>query len=89
MADALLSLITNRVIKKPIAMTGELSLVGNVLPIGGLKEKVIAAKRHRLKQIIIPEHNKKDLEEIPANIKNGIIFHPVKTFDEVAEIVFS
>ena len=88
MACALVSLITGRIVTKPIAMTGELSLVGNVLPIGGLKEKVIAAKRRGIKTIIIPEQNRKDLEEIKANIKSGITFHPVKILDEVVDIVF-
>jgi len=88
MATALISLLTGKVVKKPIAMTGELSLVGNVLPIGGLKEKVIAAKRHKIKTILIPEQNRKDLEEIPKNVKAGISFHPVKTMAEVIDIVF-
>ncbi|MBN1523600.1 MAG: endopeptidase La [Spirochaetales bacterium] len=89
MASALLSLATNRIIKKPIAMTGELSLVGHVLPIGGLKEKVIAARRHKIKEIIIPEANNKDLEEIPENVKSGITFYPVKTMEQVVAILFA
>ena len=88
MACALLSLVTNRLIKRPLAMTGELSLSGLILPIGGLKEKIIAAQRAKIKEIIIPEENTKDLEEIPTLVKKGIRFHPVKTFDEVIEIVF-
>jgi len=88
MASCLLSLITNRKIKKSLAMTGELSLIGKVLPIGGLKEKVIAAHRHKIKHIIIPLQNKKDLEEIPANIKKGIKFSLVDTMDEVIELLF-
>ncbi|RPJ06933.1 MAG: endopeptidase La, partial [Spirochaetaceae bacterium] len=88
MASALLSLAINRIIKKPLAMTGELSLVGSVLPIGGLKEKVIAARRHKIRQIIIPSGNIRDLDEIPGNVKEGITFHPVKTIDEVLDILF-
>ena len=69
-------------------MTGELSLVGRVLPIGGLKEKVIAARRNRIKQIIFPKGNQRDLEEIPEHVREGITFHPVSTMEEVIEKVF-
>lgn len=86
MTTALLSLATNTTIKKGLAMTGELSLTGKVLPIGGLKEKIIAAQRHRIKQIIIPEANMRDLEEIPEHVKKGISFHPVKVIDEVIHL---
>ena len=64
-------------------MTGEMSLVGRVLPIGGLKEKTIAARRNKIKDIIIPLSNLRDLEEIPEHVKSGITFHPVEYFDEV------
>ena len=89
MATALLSLATGKTIRKNLAMTGELSLVGNVLPIGGLKEKTIAARRNKIKDIIIPRQNLRDLEEIPEHVKKGITFHPVGTMDEVTEIIFS
>ena len=69
-------------------MTGELSLVGKVLPIGGLKEKTIAARRNKVKTIIIPKANTKDLEEIPEHVKKGIDFRPVETMQEVIDIVF-
>ncbi|MBN2535201.1 MAG: endopeptidase La [Spirochaetales bacterium] len=88
MASCLLSLVTNKKIRNNLAMTGELSLVGRVLPIGGLKEKTIAAKRNKVKQIIIPAENLKDLEEIPENVKKGITFHAVQTMDEVIERIF-
>lgn len=88
MATCLLSLIRNKEIKPALAMTGELSLAGLVLPIGGLKEKVIAAKRNSIKTIIIPVQNEKDLDEIPDNVKSGITFFPVKTMEEVIEKVF-
>jgi ATP-dependent Lon protease len=88
MASALLSLVRGKKIKKNLAMTGELSLVGRVLPIGGLKEKVIAAKRNRVKQIIIPKQNKKDLDEIPQHIRKGITFHLVDQMDEVMKRIF-
>ncbi|MBN1699136.1 MAG: endopeptidase La [Spirochaetales bacterium] len=88
MASCLLSLIRDKKIKSRLAMTGELSLVGRVLPIGGLKEKTIAAKRNKIKEIIIPYENLKDLDEIPENVKKGITFHPVKTMEEVIERLF-
>jgi ATP-dependent Lon protease len=89
MASCLLSLATDRKVKKSLAMTGELSLVGQVLPIGGLKEKVIAAKRNKIKQIIIPAQNEKDLEDIPEHVKKGIEFHPVQNMEEVIEMLFA
>lgn len=69
-------------------MTGELSLVGRVLPIGGLKEKVIAARRNRIRQVIFPAANERDLEEIPEHVRDGITFHPVSTMEEVIEKIF-
>jgi ATP-dependent Lon protease len=83
MTTALLSLATGRKIKSNLAMTGELSLTGKVLAIGGLKEKTIAARRHKLKDVIIPDSNVKDLDDIPDHVKKGITFHPVKHLDEV------
>lgn len=72
MATALLSLITGKKVKKDLAMTGELSLVGKVLPVGGIKEKVLAAKRAGIKTIILPKQNKKDLREIPERNLKGL-----------------
>jgi ATP-dependent Lon protease len=88
MATALFSLVKGMQIKSATAMTGELSLAGKVMPIGGLKEKVIAARRNRIKTIIIPKHNERDLEEIPDHVKEGITFHPVESMEEVLELVF-
>jgi ATP-dependent Lon protease len=88
LASALLSLATRKKIRKSLAMTGELSLVGRVLPIGGLKEKVIAARRNRLKEVLYPEQNQRDLDEIPAHVREGITFHPVSTMDEVIGKIF-
>ena len=88
MATALLSLIRQQVIRKNLAMTGELSLTGQVLPIGGLKEKTIAARRNGVREIIIPEANVRDLDEIPDYVRNGIVFHPVKRMEEVVELAF-
>ncbi len=83
MATALLSLIRNQTITDRLVMTGELSLTGQVLPIGGLKEKTIAAQRNKARHIIIPKQNLRDLDEIPDHVKKGITFHPVERFDEV------
>ncbi|MDR1803020.1 MAG: endopeptidase La, partial [Treponema sp.] len=83
MATALLSLIRNKTVTDRIVMTGELSLTGQVLPIGGLKEKTIAAQRNQARHIIIPKQNLRDLDEIPDNVKKGMEFHPVERFAEV------
>jgi len=69
-------------------MTGELSLTGQVLPIGGLREKTVAAKRNKIREIIIPAANEKDLDEIPEHVKKGLTFHPVSRMEEVIDIVF-
>ncbi len=87
-ASTLLSLATGKKIRKSLAMTGELSLVGRVLPIGGLKEKVIAARRNRIRQIIIPAQNRRDLEEIPEHVRKGITFHMAETMDDVLKRIF-
>jgi ATP-dependent Lon protease len=83
MATAFLSLLRGKTVVDHLAMTGELSLTGQVLPIGGLKEKTIAARRNKARHIIIPRQNMRDLDEIPDHVKKGIEFHPVERFDEV------
>jgi ATP-dependent Lon protease len=83
MATALLSLMRGKTMTDKLVMTGELSLTGQVLPIGGLKEKTIAARRNKAKHIIIPKQNMRDLDDIPDHVKKGIQFHPVERFDEV------
>ncbi len=88
MATTFISLLTGKVIKKNLAMTGELSLTGQVLPIGGLREKTVAAKRNKIKTIIIPKANERDLDEIPENVKSGIKFIPVTNVLEVLENAF-
>ena len=85
MATTFVSLFTGKKIKPNLAMTGELSLTGQVLPIGGLREKTVAAKRNKIKTIIIPKANERDLEEIPENVKAGIKFVPVSDVMEVME----
>ena len=85
MATALASALTGRPVKKDVAMTGEITLRGNVLPIGGLKEKVIAAYRAGIKTVIVPKENEKDLFEIPANVKKKLRFAFVQHMDEVLQ----
>jgi ATP-dependent Lon protease len=88
MATTLLSLALGKKVSSSIAMTGELSLAGRVLPIGGLKEKTIAAKRVGIKKIIIPQENQRDLEEIPEHVKKGLTFFPTEKLVQVLEICF-
>ncbi|MCL2042776.1 MAG: endopeptidase La [Treponema sp.] len=83
MATALLSLMRNKVVEDRLAMTGELSLTGHILPIGGLKEKTIAARRNKARHIIIPKQNERDLDDIPDHVKKSITFHLVERFEEV------
>ncbi len=85
-ATSIISALTGRPLKKGVAMTGEITLRGKVLPIGGLKEKVLAALRNDIKEVIIPYYNQKDFAELPDYLKKGIKFHFVKTMDEVIEI---
>ncbi len=89
MATCLLSAYTGIPVKADVAMTGEITLRGQVLPIGGLKEKLLAAHRGGIKTVIIPSENKKDLTEIPANVKKNLEIIPVKWIDEVWEIALT
>ena len=89
MASSLYSLVTGLFVKKALAMTGEITLTGRVLPVGGIKEKVIAAKRAHLRDIILPEENRKDLADIPDYIKKGIKFHLVKDMKDVIAVAFN
>lgn len=88
MATAIYSAITCKKVAKRLAMTGEITLRGRVLPIGGLKEKALAAVRAGINKVIIPVQNKKDLVEIPAEIRKNMQFFPVKDMDEVVKIAF-
>ncbi|MFT3953110.1 MAG: magnesium chelatase domain-containing protein [Piscinibacter sp.] len=83
MATAIVSVMTGIPVRRDIAMTGEVTLRGRVLPIGGLKEKLLAALRGGIKKVLIPEENAKDLAEIPDNVKNGLEIVPVSRMDEV------
>ena len=86
MATALVSLVSGRCVRSDVAMTGELTLRGQVLPVGGVKEKVFAAHRSGLKTIILPKRNEADLEDIPDEIRDVIKFIFVEAFDEVLDI---
>ncbi len=88
MATALISALGKYPIRKEVAMTGEITLRGRVLPIGGLKEKALGALRSGIHTVIIPEKNRKDLAEIPPNVKRKIQFIPIKNMDQVFEIAF-
>lgn len=86
MCTALVSALTNNPVKADVAMTGEITLRGEVLPIGGLKEKLLAALRGGIKTVIIPEKNKKDLKEIPKNVLNKLTIKPVRWIDQVFDL---
>ena len=88
MAVAMISAITKKSVNRKIAMTGEITLTGRVLAIGGLKEKTLAALRNQMEKVIIPEENVHELVEIPAYVKKKITFLPVKNMNDVVEIVF-
>ena len=86
MCTALVSVLTNIAVRADVAMTGEITLRGEVLPIGGLKEKLLAARRGGIKTVIIPKENERDLKEVPDNIKEHLTIRPVKWIDEVLAI---
>ena len=89
MASALLSLARDQAPKKGVAMTGELTLTGQVLPIGGVREKVIAARRQKIHELILPEANRGDFEELPDYLKQGLSVHFARRFNDVAKVLFS
>jgi ATP-dependent Lon protease len=86
MATALASLLSERPVKHTVGMTGEVTLQGRVLPIGGLKQKVLAAHAAGLTDVIIPERNRADLDDVPEDVRTAMAFHPVMTLDEVLEL---
>ncbi|MFP3445088.1 MULTISPECIES: endopeptidase La [unclassified Pseudomonas] len=88
MASALLSLARDQAPKKGVAMTGELTLTGQVLPIGGVREKVIAARRQKIFELILPEPNRGDFEELPDYLREGLTVHFAKRFADVAKVLF-
>jgi ATP-dependent Lon protease len=86
---ALVSILTGIPVRADVAMTGEITLRGEVLPIGGLKEKLLAAHRGGIKTVLIPQQNVKDLADIPENIKNKLEIHPVQWIDEVLALALA
>ncbi len=86
MTTALVSLLTGRPVKHTVGMTGEVTLQGRVLPIGGLKQKVLAAHAAGLTEVILPERNRGDLDEVPEEVREQMTFHPVMSIGEVLEL---
>jgi ATP-dependent Lon protease len=86
MTTALASLLSGRPVKHTVGMTGEITLQGRVLPIGGLKQKVLAAHAAGLSDVILPERNRADLEDVPEEVREQMTFHPVMTIGEVLEL---
>jgi len=86
MCTALVSALTKVPVRATVAMTGEITLRGEVLPIGGLKEKLLAAHRGGIERVLIPHENERDLVEIPKNIKQSLDIRPVRWIDEVLEL---
>ena len=89
MLTSLVSLFTQKKIKKNMAMTGEITLRGKVLPVGGIKEKILAAKRANIKEIILCSENKQDIDEIKPDYIKGLTFHYVKEMSEVLQIAIT
>ncbi len=83
MATALISALTGRFVDKEVAMTGEITLRGRVLPIGGLKEKSLAAHRAGIRKVLLPKDNERDLRDIPESVRSELNFYPVSNMDEV------
>ena len=89
MLTTLVSLFTQKRVKKHLSMTGEITLRGKVLPVGGIKEKILAAKRSKIKEIILCESNRKDVEEIKEDYLKGLTFHFVKEMHEVLDLAIT
>src|SRR5690348_3450933 len=88
-ATAIVSALTGIPVRGDVAMTGEITLRGRVLPIGGLKEKAVAAHRNRVAHVLIPHQNMRDLDDLPAEVRSAVSFHPVRTMDEVLKFVLA
>ena len=89
LAVALVSMLTGRAVRCDVAMTGEITLRGRVLPVGGIRDKVLAAQRAGIGTVVLPTRNEKDLEEVPAEVRSDVAFVPVDDFDEVLEVVLA
>jgi len=86
MATAILSALRNEPVRQDVAMTGEITLSGLVLPVGGIREKSLAARRHGIKTVILPAENKMDLEELPKEVRDEMTFVPVSSLDQVLRV---
>lgn len=84
MTTALVSLLTNRTVRESVGMTGEVTLQGRVLPIGGVKQKVLAAHRAGLREVILPARNGDDLDDVPSQVRDEMTFH---LFDDIADVL--
>ena len=89
MLTSLVSLFTQRKVKKSLAMTGEITLRGKVLPVGGIKEKILAAKRAHIKEILLCEDNRRDINEIKSEYLKGLKFHYVKDMEDVLKLAIT
>jgi ATP-dependent Lon protease len=89
MVTALASLMADRPVKSTVGMTGEVTLQGRVLPIGGVKQKVLAAHRAGLKEVILPKRNEGDLDDVPDQVREDMTFHVVETIDDLLSVALS
>ena len=88
LAVSLISLLKGRKMRRGVAMTGELTLTGKVLPVGGVRDKILAARRAGIKEIILPSLNRSAIEEVPEDLRKGLEFHFVDRFSEVFQLAF-
>jgi ATP-dependent Lon protease len=86
MATAIVSALRNQAVRDDVAMTGEITLSGLVLPVGGIREKALAARRHGIKTFILPARNMSDVEELPAAVRNDMTFLPAATLEDVLRV---
>ena len=89
MAMAMYSAVSGRPARTDVAMTGEITLRGEVLAIGGLNEKLLAAQRNSIREVLIPEENMKDLQEVPEKVKEGLLIRPIKRIEDAVPLLFS
>ena len=88
MTTAFVSLLTGRPVKSSVGMTGEITLQGKVLPIGGVKQKVLAAHRAGLREVVLPKRNAPDIEDVPERVRNEMTFHLAEHYRDVAAVAF-